>query len=63
MIKLARIAQKRGGKLSVTQAVIDTGITFEEVEKTLNEMTKKGYVMINNHHETGIIIYDFTELS
>ena len=62
MIKLARVAQKRGGKLSITQAVIDTGISFEEVEQTLNEMTKKGYVMVDNHPENGSLVYNFIEL-
>lgn len=63
MIILAKTAAKRGGKLSITQAVIDTGITFEEVETTLNEMVTKGYIMIDNHPENGSIVYEFTELS
>ncbi len=62
MIELAKVAQKRGGKVSITQAVIDTGISFEEVEQTLNEMTKKGYVMVDNHPDNGSLIYDFIEL-
>jgi|GEM_PF-5380264 len=44
MIKLAKAAQKHGGQLSITQAVIDTKVTFEQVQKTLNEMVKPGYV-------------------
>lgn len=63
MITLARVAQKKGGKLSITQAVVETGISFEEVEQTLNEMTKKGYVMVDNDPNTGSLIYDFVELS
>jgi predicted transcriptional regulator len=63
MIKLAQAAQKKGGKLSVTQAVIETGITFEQVETTLQEMVKKGYVMVDNHPTSGVVIYDFLELS
>lgn len=62
MIQLARAAQKRGGKLSITQGVIDTGISFEEVEETLNEMNRKGYVMVDNHPHNGVLIYDFVEL-
>jgi hypothetical protein len=62
MIELARAAQKRGGKLSITQAVIDTGISFEEVENTLNEMTKKGYIIMDNDPDTGAIVYNFVEL-
>lgn len=63
MIILAKAAQTRGGKLSITQGVVDTGITFEEVETTLNEMFKKGYVSLENNPKTGAIIYDFIELN
>jgi hypothetical protein len=62
MIKLAQAAAKRGGKLSLTQAVIDIEISFEEAEKTLNEMLKKGYVAIDNDPDTGAVIYDFLEI-
>ncbi|MGK7875992.1 MAG: NINE protein [Xenococcaceae cyanobacterium] len=62
MVKLAEVAQKRGGKISVTQAVIDTGVSFEEVQAALNEMVKQGYVGVDNHPTTGVVIYDFLEL-
>ncbi len=62
MIKLAKAAQNRGGKISVTQAVIDTGISFEEVQATLDQMIKQGYVAVDNHPSTGVVIYDFLEL-
>jgi hypothetical protein len=39
-----------------------TGASFEEVEKVLNQMLKSGYVGIENHPETGIVLYDFHEL-
>ena len=62
MVKLARAAQHRQGKLSVTQAVIDTGIGFEQVQHTLDKMVEKGYVGVDNHPETGVVIYNFLEL-
>lgn len=62
MVKLARAAQHRQGKLSVTQAVIDTGASFEQVQQTLNQMVERGYVGVDNHPETGVVIYDFLEL-
>ncbi len=62
MVKLAQAAQRRGGKLSVTQAVIETGIEFAEIESTLQTMVKKGYVGIDNHPVSGVVIYDFLEL-
>jgi TM2 domain-containing membrane protein YozV len=61
-VKLLKAAATRGGKLSVTQGVMATGASFEEVEKVLNQMLKSGYVGIGNDPETGIILYDFHEL-
>lgn len=62
MLKLLKAAQARAGKLSVTQAVLDTELSFEQVETALKEMVRTGYVAIENHPETGVIIYDFVEL-
>jgi hypothetical protein len=61
-VKLVKAAAKRGGKLSVTQAVMDTGVNFAEVEVALKQMVKSGYVYVDNHPETGVVIYDFVEL-
>ncbi len=63
MIKLLKAADNRGGMLSVTQAVMDTEASFAEVEATLREMLKTGYVAIDNHPDTGVVIYHFLELS
>ena len=62
MVKLLKAAAARGGKLSVTQAVMDTGANFAQVEATLKEMLKSGYVCIDNHPVTGVVLYDFIEL-
>ncbi|MEB3359794.1 MAG: NINE protein [Synechococcales bacterium] len=59
---LLKAAAKRGGKLSVTQGVMDTGHGFAEVEKTLREMVKTGYIAAHNDPETGVVMYDFLEL-
>lgn len=61
-LKVIKAASARGGKLSVTQAVLDTGASFAEVEATLKEMVKRGYVHIDNHPVTGVVVYDFVEL-
>ncbi|OCR00376.1 hypothetical protein BCD67_12740 [Oscillatoriales cyanobacterium USR001] len=61
-VKLLKAAYNRGGKLSVTQGVMATGATFAEVEATLRELLKTGYVSIDNDPATGIVIYDFHEL-
>jgi TM2 domain-containing membrane protein YozV len=62
MIRLLHAAEQRGGRLSVTQGVLDTGESFAEVESVLKEMTKTGYVGIDNDPATGIIVYVFREL-
>lgn len=62
MVKLLKAAAVRHGKLSVTQGVMDTGASFAEVETVLKQMLKSGYVRIDNHPETGVVIYEFLEL-
>lgn len=61
-IELLKAAESRGGKLSVTQGVMATGLSFQQVEALLNQMLKSGYVEISNDPETGIVVYDFKEL-
>ena len=39
-----------------------TGASFTEVEETMKEMLRTGYVSVDNHPNTGIVIYDFHEL-
>lgn len=62
MVRLVRAAAKRGGKISVTQGVMDTGASFAEVESTLNGMLKSGYVGIDNDPGTGVVVYTFLEM-
>jgi TM2 domain-containing membrane protein YozV len=62
MIKLTQAAQRRGGKISVTQGVIETEANFAEVEQALEQMVKKGYVGVENHPVSGVVMYDFLEL-
>lgn len=50
------------GRLSVTQGVMETGKSFEEVEGALTSMVQSGYVFTRNHPETGVIEYVFKEL-
>lgn len=62
IVKLLKAAHARGGQLSVTQAVMDTSIGFEEVEKLLGEMMKSGYATIDNDAKTGVVVYRFVEM-
>ncbi len=63
MQELLRAAEKRDGSLSVTQGVAATGLSFSEVEDRLREMVASGYVDVDNHPETGVVVYRFTELA
>jgi TM2 domain-containing membrane protein YozV len=62
VVKLLKAAEARGGSLSVTQGVMETGASFAEVEATLVQMVKTGYVEITNDPETGVVMYEFKEL-
>lgn len=62
MRELLRAAQERGGAISVTQGVAATGLSFSEVEDRLQEMVASGYVDVDNHPDTGVVVYRFTEL-
>lgn len=62
MRTLLRAAQESGGAISVTQGVAATGLSFKEVESALREMVVEGYVDVDNHPETGVVIYRFPEL-
>jgi hypothetical protein len=61
-VKLVQAAARYNGKLSVTQGVMATGKTFEEVERALDEMVRSGYVDVTNDENTGVVIYNFGQL-
>lgn len=60
---LLQAAVTNGGELTVTQAVMATERSFEEVETGLREMVDKGYVDIDNAPGSGVIVYRFPELA
>ncbi|NJR16029.1 MAG: TM2 domain-containing protein [Calothrix sp. CSU_2_0] len=62
MVMLIDAAEKYAGKLNVTQGVKATGASFVEVETTLQEMLKSGYVHIDNDPITGAVTYYFHEI-
>lgn len=59
---LLNAALIHNGRISVTQGVMETGKTFDEVEHALDEMVQSGYVFTRNHPDTGVIEYVFKEL-
>jgi hypothetical protein len=60
---LLKAAASRGGSISVTQGVLATGKSFEEVEAALDEMAKKGYADIDNDPKSGVVVYKFGDLA
>lgn len=63
MSRLLEIAQRQGGKLTVTQGVMETGASFALVEAVLREMLHTGYISVGNDSQTGVVVYRFHELS
>ncbi len=59
---LLNAAMREGGKLTVTQAAMVTGYSFEKAEQLLREMVASGYVDVGNEPDSGIIVYYFPEL-
>jgi TM2 domain-containing membrane protein YozV len=62
MLALLRAAQQHGGRLSVTDGVLATGVAFTEVERVLKAMVSSGYVYMDNDAVTGIVVYVFKEI-
>ena len=62
LVKLLQAAEARGGRLSVTQGVMETGASFAQVEASLIHMVRAGYADITNDLETGVVTYEFREL-
>ncbi|NJN31264.1 MAG: TM2 domain-containing protein [Synechococcales cyanobacterium RM1_1_8] len=62
MVQLLEVARERGGRLTVPQAVIAMGLSFDEVEGLLLEMHRRGYAAMENEAETGVIVYEFLGL-
>ncbi len=59
---LLKAAQANGGSLTIAQGVMASGLTFEQVEKSLREMVAKGYVDVDNEPGSGVVIYRFAGL-
>ncbi|MCY3547039.1 MAG: TM2 domain-containing protein [Gemmatimonadetes bacterium] len=60
--QLLKAAMSNGGEITVSQGVMATGRSFEEIESVLNRMTDKGYVDVDNAPGTGVVVYRFPEL-
>jgi len=54
---ILQLAKDNGGSVSVADCVIATGISVGEVKKTLGMLCAQEVMAIDNHYETGSIIY------
>ncbi len=59
---LLRAAHAGDGKLTVTQGVMISGKTFEEVEACLEGMRKRGYIDLDYEADSGVVVYVFPGL-
>ena len=62
MLGLLKAAKRHGGRLSVTDGVIETGVSFAEVERVLKAMLSTGYIYMDNDATTGVVVYVFKEI-
>ena len=61
--QLLDAAVNHGGAISVTDGVVATGATFDEVEAALKKLVETGYVDVDVPPGKSYIVYRFTELS
>ncbi len=53
---ILQLAHRSGGRLTVAEAAIGTGLTLQEAEKLLNELVRKGYADLQVS-PAGILVY------
>ena len=59
--RVVRLAQQRGGRLTVTEAAAETGLTVEEAGEILKRMAEGGFVEVEIT-DSGMIVYRFPEV-
>jgi hypothetical protein len=59
--RVVRLARDRGGRLTVTEAAADTGLTVEEAAEILKRMADGGYVELEVT-DSGLMVYRFPEI-
>lgn len=56
--EILRLAQRKGGRLTVLEVAAETSVTLEEAEQLLNEMSVRGHVGMQVADD-GAMIYEF----
>jgi len=59
---LLRLAQRRGGRLTVIEAAAETGYTAEESAAVLRRLSEQGFVEIEVS-DAGVMVYRFPEIA
>jgi len=59
--RIVRLAQQRGGRLTITETAAETGLAVEEVEDILKGMAERGFVEIEIT-DSGMMVYRFPEI-
>ena len=60
--RIIHLALRKGGLLTVTDVVAETGLSFKKAEKALNEMVDFSRVSMRVS-DSGIVVYEFVEIS
>jgi hypothetical protein len=60
--QIIRLAQQKGGRLSIPEIAVDTSMSTEEAEKFMQELTAKGFVDMQVT-DSGVIVYEFYEIA
>ena len=60
--QIIRLAQKKGGRLTIPEIAADTSLNTTEAEEFMREMTTRGYVDMQVT-DSGVIVYEFYEIA
>ena len=59
--EIIRLAQSRGGRISIPEIVAETSLSSDEADAVMRKMTTKGYVDMQVT-DSGVIVYEFYEI-
>ena len=62
-LSLAEVGTLLGLLRFFPDAVLATGEPHEEIEKHLDEMARQRWVDIDNHPDSGVVVYRFTDFA
>lgn len=62
-LQLLKLAKHNGGRVTVTDAVLETEATFSEIETELKALVTSGYAHVGNDPVSGVVVYEIPELA